>query len=313
MREILRFRDPGAAVSAVDHEFELGLDRALIIDEFLRVKAQESASLTDAVRGIDEALLRRMRDSGGVTAEVCAVVRFMHGYYSSGRRPPPGRAPDVPDVAAGPPPLPAPSPSPELSDVIPPPPRPLRLARATRRPSEPRSTAPAQAPRAAPVAPVPSPKPQAPAKARAPAGVEVATLKRDLVERAERERIEAQEAAALRSTAQILITEMEGQLQVPRYLTFREARVETPELPGDELEARRQMSLRATERVVVLLTRLTSEPTLREAVQASLGPNGRARIERGIMQSFRSVPDARQRERAVRLWSELEASASVKR
>ena len=79
------------------------------------------------------------------------------------------------------------------------------------------------------------------------------------------------------------------------------------------LEKRRQVSLRATERLVALLTQLNSEPSLREVVQTTLGPTGRARVGQGIRESFRSVPDAKQRERAMRLWSEVEASARVKR
>ena len=61
--------------------------------------------------------------------------------------------------------------------------------------------------------------------------------------------------------------------------------------------------------MVTLLTRLNLEPNLRQAVQASLGFDGRRRVEEGIMRSLRNLPDAEQRARTLTLWSELEASA----
>jgi hypothetical protein len=304
VREILRFRDPGAPLPGVDDESTLGLDRALIIDDFLRLKSMESASLTEAVRSVDEALLRRLRDSGEVTPEICAVVRFMHGYYAGGRRPP-GR---TPDVAAGP--VTGEPAAPAVAT-----PRPARNARATRelelqrrraRQEQERRAERARAQREAERAAAAEPEPTLPEE------VDVASIEPESIERDERERRDAQ-AAILRSTAQSLIAELEQQLRVPRYLSFREARTEAPDIATDELEARRRVSLRAAERAVALLTQLGSEPTLRDAVQVALGTDGRARVEQAINLTFKSVPDARQRERVLRLWSELEAAARVKR
>jgi len=100
---------------------------------------------------------------------------------------------------------------------------------------------------------------------------------------------------------------------VPRYLTFREARIEVPKLAADEIEARRAASVRATERIAALLATLKLAPSLREAVQASLGSQGRARFEDGILLSFKSIPDTEQRARVLALWNELEAAAVEKR
>jgi hypothetical protein len=307
VREILRFRDPGAPLPGTDDESTLGLDRALIIDDFLRLKSMESASLTEAVRSVDEALLRRLRDSGEVTPEICAVVRFMHGFYAGGRRPP-GRAPDV---AAGPP-VAQPA-APAVAT-----PRPARDARATRelelqrrreRQEQERQAARARAQREA----AREREAERAAAEPAPLGeVEVASIEPESIERDERERRDAQ-TAILRRAAQSLIAELEQQLRVPRYLSFREARTEAPDIASDELDERRRVSLRAAERTVALLTQLGSEPTLRDAVQVALGTDGRARLGKAITLAFKSVPDERQRERALRLWSELEAAARVKR
>jgi hypothetical protein len=147
--------------------------------------------------------------------------------------------------------------------------------------------------------------------AEAVPSVDVASIDRAEVARVERERREA--GARLERRAKELVAEIEDQLRVPAYLSFREARIQAPDLAADELDRRRGAALAAAERVLGVLVRLQSEPELRQVVQASLGTQGRARLETGILRSFKSVPDAEQRARVLRMWSELEAAASEKR
>jgi hypothetical protein len=112
--------------------------------------------------------------------------------------------------------------------------------------------------------------------------------------------------------AQNVISDIEQQLEVPRYLSFREARIEARSTSDEDLAQRREASLLASERIVALLETLRRIPALREAVQASLGTQGRARLEEGILRTFQSVPDT-ERARALTLWVELESVALERR
>ena len=300
VRETLRLRDPGAETSAGVRPGTLIMDRALIIEDFLRLREQGGAVDSELQRVVQKRL-RDARDSGRTTREVCAVVRFMHGYYQRTRGPrapadgKPAEAPvqqaaatqksDTPDVAAAPRVKPARQPSAGAGV------RRQELQRAVQTPRSKRASRP--------------PPATAAAARRAPAA-DVASL-----DRAERRRATEADADARRS-ARVLIAEIETQLEVPRYLTYREVRIEAATLARDELKQRQAASLRASERVVNVLTELSLDPALRDAVQRSLGTEGRARIEAGILHTFKSVPDP-QRERALRLWSELEALATSKR
>jgi hypothetical protein len=363
VREILKLRNPGARETVGG---ALWLDRALIVDDFLRlIAAHRAARVASPAPEIDDALLRRQRDTGLTTPEVCAVVRFMYAYYTS-RAAASARAqvaakpttsepaadeelPEVPPErpvrarAAEPEPTPAPEPVPA--------PAPSAVAEATPAPSAapaPPSTAaaPTQTPEpepapvevAAPAVPqarpphpplevaevpaarpegeipeveippaVPLPRPALHAALVAPAkpqGLDAPTRKEAETLRQERARADAQIGAALP-----WITEFEDQLAVPRYLSFRETRVETPELAEEELRLRREGSLRAMDRVVVLLSLMKDDAELRRAVHTTLGAQGRARLERSLLLTVQSVPDAAQGAWALRLWRNLELEA----
>jgi hypothetical protein len=346
VQDILRLRDPGARSNSAD----LSLDRALVITDFLRLRAEGNGGAAATLRGIDEASLRRARDGGYVTPEVCAVVRFMHGYYARGKQAPDARAREVPpEIQPERTPEPAPErarvarrpsrqePLPDVAAAAPPeraqepiaaPPRPEPAAQAPatpRREAEPepkrspraprpppdRGTATAKATSPAPPPTQPAPaEPVAPAQADAEQAVLVAAIEN---ERAALERRESEADAEVRRAALVLIAEMEAQLNVPAYLSFRETRTEARKLSEEEIEARQAASLRATDRVQAILTRLSLEPVLREAVHASLGVEGRARIEGGIQRQLKNLPDEAQRNRTLTLWSELEAAAPQKR
>jgi hypothetical protein len=345
VQDIIRLRDPGARSNSAD----LSLDRALVITDFLRLRAEGNGGAAASLRGIDEGSLRRARDGGYVTPEVCAVVRFMHGYYARGKQAPDTRASERPSELQperSPAPAPAPArvarrpsrqaPLPDVAAAAPErarepvaaPPRPApaaqaqapsrredepeakRSPRAQRPPPEPapRATATAQATPSAP--PPPQAAPAAPAQADAEQAVVVAALEN---ERAALERRESEADAEVRRAAVVLIAEIEAQLKVPAYLSFRETRTEARKLSEEEIEVRQAASLRATERVQAILTRLSLEPVLREAVHASLGLEGRARIQDGIQRHLRNLPDEAQKNRTLTLWSELEAAAPKKR
>ena len=275
VRLTLRLRDPGAVTSSSKSPDALILDRALIIEDFRRLPAEQRGAVDSPLRRVDDERLRSARDSGSTSADVCAVVRFMHDYYLSRGQPTLDVASSPPvEPAARPPGLGARAAQQELQPELPPPPRPPTKAVARRASASKRAQVPEPAP--------------------APAA-------------------EPQVAASVRRDALAFIAEIDRELKVPPYLTFREVQIKVPMLARDELDQRQAASLRASERVVTLLNRLTVDPTLREAVQESLGPEGRARLEDGIQRAFKSVPDAEQRAGALDLWSELEASAKQKR
>jgi len=324
IQEILHLRDPGARSNSAD----LSLDRALVITDFLRLSAEGSSGPAGSLRGIDEAALRRARDGGYITPEVCAVVRFMHGYYARGQKPPveakpqpqpariarrPQREEALPDVASAPAAQPERPPASAAAAAAP---VRERVARRDLQAEAKRSAAaqrppPAQTPSevASPIAAPPA-TPTKPPPDPVAESIALAALEN---QRAERARVTAEADAEVRRAALVLIAEIDGQLKVPPYLSFRETRTEANKLSEDEVEARQAAALRATERLVAILTRLSVEPGLRDAVQVSLGPDGRARVENGIVRSLKNLPDDGQRSRALTLWSELEASASQKR
>jgi hypothetical protein len=119
--------------------------------------------------------------------------------------------------------------------------------------------------------------------------------------------------AEVRRIARTLIEDLQEQIDVPPYLSFRESRIQADEESEEEIRARRDAARQASERIVSLLATLRLVPPLREAVQSSLGVDGRARMEQAIVRSFQSLPDAAERERALKLWNELEAAAAEKR
>jgi hypothetical protein len=366
VREILKLRNPGARETVGG---ALWLDRALIVDDFLRlIAAHRAARVASPAPEIDDALLRRQRDTGLTTPEVCAVVRFMYAYYTSraaasaraqvaakpAAEPAEVETEELPEVpperpvrarvaepqpAPAPEPVPAPVPSP-VAEVTPAPraepappsaasapapspepaPAPVEIAA----PAVPQARPPhppldvAEAPAARPEPPaalqepeippaVPQRRPALHAALLAPAkpqGLDAPTRKEAETLRQERARADAQIGAALP-----WITEFEDQLAVPRYLSFRETRVETPELAEEELRLRREASLRAMDRVVVLLSLMKDDVELRRAVHVTLGAQGRARLERSLLLTVQSVPDASQGAWALRLWRNLELEA----
>jgi len=319
VREILRMRDPGALPDAGPARDVLALDRALIIDDFLRLMAAQRRGARDAgLPNIDEGRLRQQRDSGRTTPEVCAVVRVMHAYYSARTR---AESP-APTASAAPAERTAALPSSVASPSTDPLPSTARIESAGVPPSAARP--PELSPSlpdvpAAPAAEVAEPEVEEPIVPRkrpahplvafgpplppvAPAGSSPAEI--EAAQRARNARVDEELRAALP-----LITEMEDQLRVPRYLSFREARVKTPSVADEEILGRREAALRAMQRVVVLLSMMKDDPQLRRAVQTTLGPQGRARVETALLHSFRSVPDAEERTWALRLWYQLEALA----
>lgn len=85
IEEVLRLRYPGAAHdAAVDVKRAPRFSRALVIEDFIRLRAAPNVRMPSAFRYIEPAFLELVRDSGRVTPEVCEVVRFMHEYYIGG-------------------------------------------------------------------------------------------------------------------------------------------------------------------------------------------------------------------------------------
>ena len=290
VRQVMIARNPNSAGMTFEAESALRFNRGLIIRDFLRLRAERPALIPEVVQAIDVARLRRDGDSGHVTADVCAVVRFMSEHYAR-----PGQSADdylrgtdawsEPVIEA----------LPEVPFVpTPPRPRPPRLMRVAMLDVQPPPVE-VEALALEPVAIAPEPEPVQLAEV-GPAVSDPPAMPDPAVQR----------------IAQTVIADIEDQLQVPRYLSFREARIEAERLAEDDLERRREQSLLASERIVALLETLKRVPVLRDAVHASLGTEGRARLEAGILASFRSVPDE-ERARALSLWVELEAAAAEKR
>lgn len=283
VRQVMIARNPNSAGVAFETESGLRFNRGLIIRDFLRLRAERPALVPEVVRAIDAVRLRGDGDSGRLTADVCAVVRFMSEHYAR-----PGQSADGylrGTDAWSEPVLEA---LPELPFVpAPPRPRPVRLVRVAMLDVQPPPLP--SAPVAAALEPQPEPEP-----------VQLAEVGPAVPD------------PAVQRIAQTVIQDIEDQLQVPRYLSFREARIEAQRLAEDDLKQRREQSLLASERIVALLETLKRVPVLRDAVHASLGAEGRARLEASILESFRSVPDE-ERARALSLWVELEAAAAEKR
>jgi len=271
VRQVMVARNPNAAGPALDGESALRFNRGVIIRDFLRLRAERSTAIPDDVRELDANRLRQDGDGGRLTVEACAIVHFMSESYAD---------PEQPLGAA----------------------RSYLRGDSTDVDAAP-ELAPKPVPRAAlqpPVAVVRAPEPVS--GPPAPTMLAVSTRDTPAIDAAERN-------ARLARVARHVIDDLEEQLRVPPYLSFREARVGARERTDEEVEQQRQASLRASERVLALLESLTRTPTLREAVLSSLGADGRARIGEGLTRSFHSLPEAEPGARALNLWGELEATA----
>jgi len=75
-------RYPGASHdAAVDVKRAPRFSRALVIEDFIRLRQAPNVRMPSAFRYLEPAFLELVRDSGRTTPEVCEVVRFMHEYY----------------------------------------------------------------------------------------------------------------------------------------------------------------------------------------------------------------------------------------
>ena len=304
VRQVMVARNPNARGPGLDAESALRFNRGVIIRDFLRLRAERGTVVPQPVRDLDADRLRSVGDGGRLSAEACLVVRFMNGYYGDADPAPdaarfylrgdestgllvdaaPQSTPNVVvAMAAPPPPPPTPVPAPAVALA----PRPAVVRRLVG--SEPPM--------------VPAPRPEPPALPAVEAAPELAVPGRQSA-------IDGVEVDARTArVAQGVIEELEAQLRVAPYLSFREARMAAGRLSEDELREQRVASLRASERVLSLLETLDRDPRLRDAVQSSLGSEGRARVEEHLLRAFRSLPDAEHRERALRTWDELESAA----
>ena len=276
IRQVMTARNPHVADDAPDSESALRFNRALLVRDFLRLRAERISDVPEAIRRIDPAELRRAGDGGRESAETCGVVRFMREYYAQ---------PDHDYLRHEDTLVPVRDTLPEVSAMpIPDPPRP-RPARSALAPEP----VPASAIPFGPTAPSAQPQSQL-----APPS----TLQVD---------------DSVRLAALGLITDVAAQLEVPPFLSFREERIQASSRSEEEVRRRRDAALQATQRIASVLSTLHTTPPLRDAVQSLLGTEGRARLEAGIVRSFQNVPDAAARERVLQMWGELEAAATVKR
>jgi len=151
---ILKLRNPEASGAPRDPDSSLSLDRAVILTDFLRLQELDSPVLRGTpVRFVSGRLLRRQRETGRTSPEVCAVTAFMLQYYTAragGTRVAEAAPPEPDDARAEA--ADAPAASAVASPIEPPSPRPS-----------------ARASTETPAAPAPEPRPAATAPARRPA------------------------------------------------------------------------------------------------------------------------------------------------
>jgi hypothetical protein len=99
---ILSMRYPGAVADSVDGGRAPRFSQALVIEDFLELKATVGPRATGTLGYIEDAFLRYVRDTGRVTPEVCEVVRFVYNYHLRAARADAATRPGEPEVSASP-------------------------------------------------------------------------------------------------------------------------------------------------------------------------------------------------------------------